>query len=94
MSIFDLDAAAEALSALGVAKLLALFTDLMSSSFLTGPGFDGESLDVDRCGILRMSLYFDCLPLWRQSLCNTVRIIARNEGLTLGALPQCHLCAR
>lgn len=33
----------------------------VSSSFLISAAFTGASLDVDRCGMFRMSLYLDCL---------------------------------
>lgn len=60
ISIVDLEAAADVWSALGAATL-GLLDDVGSSSFFTGAGLAGESPDVDRCGIFRMSLYLDCL---------------------------------
>mgnify|MGYP006949445537 CR=1 FL=1 len=60
MSIVDLDAAADVLSALGAAMLAALW-DLDSPSAFAGAGFVATSLDVDRVGMFRMSLYFVCL---------------------------------
>lgn len=60
MSIVDLDAAAEARSALGAATLGAA---LEPSSFLAGAGFAGASVEVERCGMFLMSLYFACLGM-------------------------------
>lgn len=57
MSIVDLDAAADVLSALGAATLAALGPLI---SFFAGGAFTA-SLDVVLSGMFRMSLYFDCL---------------------------------
>lgn len=58
MSMVDLDAAAEVLSALGAATLRVLDC-LDSSSFLAGAGFTVTSVEADRCGMFRISLYLD-----------------------------------
>lgn len=65
MSIVDFEAAAEVWSALGAAMLIA-FVVFESSSLLTGAaGFAEMSLEADRWGIFRMSLYF----AWLLSSC-------------------------
>lgn len=48
MSIVDLDAAADAWSALGAATFAILLDDFESSSRFVGADFAGESPDVDR----------------------------------------------
>lgn len=61
-SILELDAAAAALSALGTARGLEAVSGLVDGDLLrAGAGFTEASLDVDRWGIFRMSLYLDCL---------------------------------
>lgn len=69
MSIVDFEAAAEVWSALGAAMLIA-FVVFESSSLLTGAaGFAEMSLEADRWGIFRMSLYF----AWLLSSCQYKR---------------------
>ncbi len=60
MSTVDFEAAADAWSALGVARLTAPVV-VASVSGLTGAGLAGLSLAPDLWGIFRISLYFDCL---------------------------------
>ena len=60
ISIVDLDAASDVLSALGAATFKALDA-LEPSSFLIGAAFTVMSLEADRWGMFRMSLYFACL---------------------------------
>lgn len=60
MAIVDLDAASAALSALGAA-VLVVGAAFVSLSCFTSAGFEGSSVDVDLCGIFRISLYFGCL---------------------------------
>lgn len=61
MSMVDFDAAADVWSALGAATSAAPVDALDSSSFLAGAGLTGVSVDVERCGMFLISLYFDCL---------------------------------
>lgn len=61
ISTVDFDAAADVWSALGAATLAALGNVRGVSSFLIGAGFTRMSVDVERWGMFRISLYFACL---------------------------------
>lgn len=90
MSTVDFDAAAEAWSALGAATLAVLVDARDASSFLIGAAFTGVSVDVERWGMFRISLYLACLsmklsvpvPSWPRA----VRIVAEAHARWRGGL--------
>lgn len=87
MSIVDFDAAAEVLSALGAATLAAL--GAFEPSLFADAG-SAASFAVDLWGMLRMSLYLDCL---RQSAGKCGEEVGRRERRTLEGRRWCRLCA-
>ena len=96
MSTVDFEAAADAWSALGVARLTAVVV-VASVSGWTGAGLAGLSLAPDLSGIFRISLYFVCLQMSQsvsQSLAMALRLSADGKKLTLVARLWCRLFAR
>lgn len=61
MSMVDLEAAADVWSALGAATFTDVVVAPASSSFLMEADLLGASLDADRWGMFRISLYLVCL---------------------------------